>query len=579
MRIFCCRVLVLIALLGIAAVHPGTAEELGHSETASACVGEPRGVNSTRPQGVSSQTTNDPIEELRVRIQRLEQEQAALHARLGGLDAGAGGLPRALGPTHGPTEMPLAAGGREPGSVGWEEHAWAFAVAQDAAPPASAPQAQGSVVGEDRTLQATWRNGLELSSRDKAFRVHVGGRWQFDTAWMSAADAVQRALPGGVAYHDGVDFRRARLRVDGTMYEVIEYAFEYDFVNSLRVRNGPGTGVTDEAVPAVTDLWLQVSHTPVGNWRIGCQKEAIGFEHIVSSRFLPFMERSYNQDTFYGGSFNGFTPGISLSRTIWEDRASWNIGLYKPTNNVFGSSVSDGDYAITGRVTWLPVYENEGRQLVHLGFSARQATTYDDRIRFRTRDAVRGGLSVQWPVPADITVLGSTMQWLNGELAMVQGPWTVQAEWLVSLTSNARRLDATGMGTGPVVDGLMYHGGYIQVLYFLTGESDYYSLERAAFDRVTPLENFFWVPGDEGSFLGTGAWQVGARYNLLDLNDQGINGGILHNLTVGLNWFWNPNTKWQFNYIATYRDVSRTADFSQGSGWVHGWGMRLAQDF
>jgi phosphate-selective porin OprO/OprP len=100
-----------------------------------------------------------------------------------------------------------------------------------------------------------------------------------------------------------------------------------------------------------------------------------------------------------------------------------------------------------------------------------------------------------------------------------------------------------------------------------------------AFDRVKPLENFFWVPGDGGSFLGTGAWQVGARYNLLDLDDHGIHGGVLHNLTVGLNWFWNPNTKWQFNYIATYRDVSRTTQFADGSGWIHGWGMRLAQDF
>jgi phosphate-selective porin OprO/OprP len=290
------------------------------------------------------------------------------------------------------------------------------------------------------------------------------------------------------------------------------------------------------------------------------------------------MERSYNQDAFYGGFFNGFTPGASLSDNFENDRGSWSVGIYKPTDNVFGFSINDGDYAVTGRVTALPIYEDEGRQVLHLGLSGRQSTTYDGRIRFRTRDAMRAGLSTQWPVPADVTVFGSTMQFVNLELAAVNGPWTFQAEWLVSLTQNAHA-SAGGVPVGPQRDDLLYHGGYVQLLYFLTGESDSYSLERMAFDRVKPFENFFWVPGDCGSLFGKGAWQVGARYNFLDLDDQEINGGQLHNLTVGLNWFFNPNTKWQFNYIATYRDVSQTPDFSTGSGWIHGWGMRFAQDF
>jgi phosphate-selective porin OprO/OprP len=449
-------------------------------------------------------------------------------------------------------------------------------VSTDAAAPGDGPAPAGdgwSEVGQDLTMSARWNNGLELATKDKAFRVHVGGRWQLDTSWFNAEQEVQNNLPGNVLYHDAIDFRRARMRIDGTMYEVIEFAMEYDFVK----RNG--AAFSDIHVSAITDLWLQVSHTPIGNIRVGNQKEAIGFEHIVSSRFLPFMERSYNQDTFYGGSFNGFTPGISLWDNFLEDRASYNIGLYKPVNNVFAFNNNDGDYAITGRLTALPIYEHEGRQLVHLGVSGRQATTYDDRIRFRTRDAIRGGVSTQWPVPADITVFGDTMQWINTEFAAVQGPWTMQAEWLFSFTSDAQRL-AGGAPVGPNVDSLFYQGGYVQLLYFLTGESDTYSLEKMAFDRMKPFENFFWVRGEDGcKYCGRGAWQVGARYDYLDLNDQGINGGLLHNGTLGLNWFWNPNTKVQFNYIATYRDVSETADFPDGSGWINGFGIRFAQDF
>lgn len=445
-----------------------------------------------------------------------------------------------------------------------------------AAPPAD----PGPFVGQDLSMAARWNNGLEVATKDNAFRVHVGGRWQFDTSWFSADQAVQQNLPGNVMYHDGVDFRRARLRIDGTMYEVIEFAAEYDFGNGLRARNASNTGFQDVNITAITDLWLQYSHTPIGNIRVGNQKEPIGFEHIVSSRFLPFMERSYDQDAFYGGFFNGFTPGISATKNVLEDRGSWAIGLYKPTDNVFGFSTNDGDYAVTGRLTALPIYASEGRQLLHLGISGRQATTYNGRIRYRTRDAIRAGLSTQWPIPADVSLAGSTVQTVNFELAAVQGPWTLQAEWLVNLTQNAHPI-VGGLPAGPELDNVLYQGGYVQLLYFLTGESDNYVFEKMAFDRVKPFENYFWVPGDGGSLFGRGAWQVGARYNYLDLNDQGINGGILHNFTAGLNWFFNPNTKWQFNYIATYRDVSQASDrnIADGSGWIHGWGMRFAQDF
>ena len=443
--------------------------------------------------------------------------------------------------------------------------------------PASAGIEQGYEVGKDLAMTARWNNGLELSTADKAFRTHIGGRWQMDTSWFSADQSVQNNLPGGVNYHDGIDFRRARLRIDGTMYETIEYAMEYDFVNGLRTRNAAGDGTVDQNVTAITDLWLQFSHMPAGNLRIGNQKEPIGFEHIVSSRYLPFLERSYNQDTFYGGSFNGFTPGIALWDSIRDDRASYSIGLYKPTNNVFGFNNNDGDYAVTGRVTALPWYVDEGRGLFHLGMSVRHATTYDDRIRFRTRDAIRAGVSTQWPVPADVTVLGDTMQWINTEVAAVHGPWTFQAEYLVSYTQDAMQV---GVVAPPSAGTATYQGGYVQLLYYLTGESDRYSFEKAAFDRVVPHENFFLVEGEDCSRLvGSGAWQVGARYNYLDLNDQGINGGILHNFTAGVNWFLNPNTKMQFNYIATYRDVNETPTFPDGSGWIHGWGIRVAQDF
>ena len=427
----------------------------------------------------------------------------------------------------------------------------------------------------DLSMSASWNNGFEVQTKNKNFRVHVGGRTQLDAGWYAVDNDVQN-LAGGISnkYQDGVDFRRARLRIDGTMYEQIDWAIEYDFVNSIRARNAAGTGTTDFDATAFTDAWWAFKEVPVvGNIKIGNHKEAIGFEHLVSSRWQPFMERSYNQDAFYGGSFNGFLPGISIYDSYDEEMGTWNLGLFKPTDNVFAVNANNGDYSVTGRVTRLLWYECEGAELFHIGFSARQYQTVNDRVRFRTRDAIRTGVSVQWPVPADTgTLLADHGQWLNTEVVGVHDAWTFQSEYLASFLQDAGTTEANRNKD------LYYQGGYAQVMYFLTGEHDHYSRKTGVFERVIPRRNFRYMRTDPCACNdGWGAWQVGARYDYLDLNSQGVNGGELNNYTLGLNWFLNPNMKIQFNYTMTERNGPAAG--SLGDGNIHGFGMRLAHDF
>jgi len=436
----------------------------------------------------------------------------------------------------------------------------------------------------DTSMPGAWNKGLEFKTKDGAFRGHIGGRYQLDNSWFSVDPAVQKNI--NVPYGDGVDLRRARLRFDGTMYKYIDYAIELDFVNSIRVRNQPTSSTSpsfqESTTTAPTDFWWQVKDVPwFGVVRTGIQKEPIGFEHQVSSRFLPFMERSYNQDTFYGGAFNGFTPGISSLNHLTEDKmSSFHYGIFKPTNNPYGYSTGDGDYSLVARWTALLLYSSDDSQVLHVGISGKQATAVSQAgvpgrvLSFRTRDAVRSGLSADWAVPAGINLYGDDLQQANAELAGIFGRWTFQSEYLISSLQDARStIDQ------PVGNEAVYHGGYVQLLYFLTDDHDHYDLDRASFDRVTPKRNLASPKQYGWGFLNSGAWQVGARYNYLDLNDSGLNGGQLHNQTYGLNWFLNPNMKCQFNYINTYRDVSATTSFPGGSGWIHGFGIRIACDF
>ena len=48
-------------------------------------------------------------------------------------------------------------------------------------------------------------------------------------------------------------------------------------------------------------------------------------------------------------------------------------------------------------------------------------------------------------------------------------------------------------------------------------------------------------------------------------------------MTLGLNWFLNPNLKFQFNYDYTFRDFEGANAVSNGA--INGFGTRMDLDF
>ena len=118
---------------------------------------------------------------------------------------------------------------------------------------------------------------------------------------------------------------------------------------------------------------------------------------------------------------------------------------------------------------------------------------------------------------------------------------------------------------------LFYQGTYVELLYFLTGESQRYDRREATFGHVIPRRNFNIWSGEPG----WGAWQVGIRYSYLDLQDKGVNGATLHDTVLGLNWFLNPNAKLQWDLAIDHRESTPPGS----SGWTYIFGGRLAWTF
>ncbi len=436
------------------------------------------------------------------------------------------------------------------------------------------PEIKPAPIPDPLGMTGKWNNGLEFGSNNKAIKVHVGGRTQIDTVFWGNSHSMDNT--GGITSQDAVNFRRARLRIDGTMYEIIDFAFEYDFANQFNVNPGtPATEANNAAVPAITDAWVNFKEVPMlGNIKVGNFKDPLGMEHLTSSRYLEFMERSVIQDLYTGAFNNGFTPGIMAWDTYDEEHGTWATGFFKNNTTIFGSGVGDGEYNWTSRLTYLPLYEDNGDYLIHMGVSGSIREPNNDAIRFRARPSLRNGPpSGLNPIFLDTGTFGSNQQDLLGaELAGNFGAFSFQTELMNSWTQNT--IPSVGPLAGLNVGTGYSNSWYCEGLYFLTGETRPYDRKAGVFTRVVPKENFKWGKG-------LGAWQLGARYSRTDLRSTGIDGGQLQDVTLGLNWFLNPNMKIQTNYV--WADgTGPAAGFgpTRGlNGTAHGIGTRLAIDF
>ncbi|MBL8799850.1 MAG: hypothetical protein JNM56_38565 [Planctomycetia bacterium] len=443
---------------------------------------------------------------------------------------------------------------------------------------------EGFTVGKDLSMTARWNHGLMLETKDKAFRIHPVGRLQVDWVGVSASDSFQFGPGGTGEIQDGVDFRRARVGVEGTMWEVFNFWFEPDVMNTFAT---PATGVRNPFfMPANTDMWFEYDKLPtLGTIRAGSLKPAISMEHITSSRFLDYMERSLMFDCFVGGLDNGFQVGLLQYRTFLEQRVGIMNSLTKNTSSVVGSNIGDGEYSWSTRIWGQPYWEHDGRCFMHLGLAVQHRSLDDHLYRYRSRIALRNGPAALHTPLLDLSVAGEGQTMLCPEFVVVNGPFSIHAEYLACWHSDAitdfeRPLGPNtplnvNVNTAPNLGTYFTQGGFVSVMYFLTGEHKAYDRRQGIWTRIVPHENFFHVrDGDGNGLFGRGAWQIGARYSFVDLEDTLVNGGTMHSLVLGLNWFTNPNMKWQFNLGIDRRQVPVGTD-----GWVRTLGVGHRLDF
>ena len=230
--------------------------------------------------------------------------------------------------------------------------------------------------------------------------------------------------------------------------------------------------------------------------------------------------------------------GVSVCNDAFDERMTWAVGTF--FDGIEGTT-EDGA-AVTGRLTFLPHYEEESGNLVHTGiaYTCRSPDDYDVDIE-PEEIHLAGDLCEFCVDPVD------DASWLGLEGAVVFGPFSLQGEYFtgeVSGDDSASDLDADG--------------GYVYASFFLTGEHRRYKTSSGKFNRVKPFRNFYLV--DNGEEGGWGAWELAARYSHVDLEHSSpyTEKATIDGFTVGLNWYLNPNMRLMFNYVTNGIDYEFT---------------------
>jgi phosphate-selective porin OprO/OprP len=249
---------------------------------------------------------------------------------------------------------------------------------------------------------------------------------------------------------------------------------------------------------------------------------------------------------------DAFAPGRNTGLLIFdwapEERRTYALGIFRSGSDGFGDDAGDREgLSVTGRVTCCPIYDeaNDGRTYLHLGIGSSYRHAGDDGVCYRTRPEVFGrseSKGISTPYFADTgTLVARDSALLGTEFAWIAGPFSVQVEYMLASVDR------------PGAPDTLFHGGYLGLSYFLTGEHRPYDRQRASMDRVIPHANFLRIGGADGSCAtGPGAWELAARISYVDLSDRDVDGGGLTDFTAGVNWYLTGYHRIKAHYVRAH---------------------------
>ena len=287
------------------------------------------------------------------------------------------------------------------------------------------------------------------------------------------------------------------------------------------------------------DGWLIDSAAVRWRWRDNLSLRAgridpdVGLDNANSSSWTAAIERSALFD---------LAPGVADSEEGYGLRADAHGTGWHASAGVYDKRSRQ---ALVGRAVWMHTWAGGG--VLQLGGSAALASGDTDTGRVRTRLGVRGvteeptgrrselAPEVALPLGYD----GDTVTAL--EMAVQQGPWLLQAEWL------GRKLDPVAGAPSRRVSG---HS--LQLAWSPDGQARRHDERAARFGRP------------EGDDRRQGRWELFVRLDTL----KGVDGLDAQVQTFGASWFLDRHWRVSANVVSNRSSDPNAVGERKGNGFV-----------
>ena len=363
-----------------------------------------------------------------------------------------------------------------------------------------------------------WKGAPEFTGKD-GWSFKPRGRIHIDAGTISTPGEFTSTTLGGKAR-----VRRVRLGFEGTVPGGLGYKAEVDFANA-----SVGFG----------DVWI--TYIPTGapmQVRIGNFETLNSMEQISGSNFVSFIERSTFNDAF----INARRLGAALAWHSKDNDWRAEVGLFAAHS--IDSSLDNNGLIGAARLVYAP--EVAGGQL-HFGLNY-QYRDFADNIggvastgigmpstnqlaRYRARPGSQL-TDVRFVDTGSFAAHGDQLLGLEAS-AIFKGLYVSgEAQWLRSdayaAGDRASGLDSFTGGNLAVVSAGNpgFFGAYGEIGYFLTGETRGYKRGDGTWARTKVLN-----PVTKG---GSGAFQLAARVDHVDLDDDALKAGPINNFTTGI---------------------------------------------